>query len=79
MHSTVGLLNLGRDLGFTVSLNLLGNESLITRGRNILVSRCLDESAATHLLFIDADIGFDPRRSRACWRSTRMSSPACIR
>ncbi|MBB4199613.1 hypothetical protein CCR94_14940 [Rhodoblastus sphagnicola] len=60
MYSTVGLLNLGRELGVKVSLNLLGNESLITRGRNLLVSRFLDDASATHLIFIDADIGFDP-------------------
>jgi len=63
MHSTVGLLNLGRELGFQVSLNLLGNESLITRARNLLVSRFLDETSATHLLFVDADIGFDPQQA----------------
>lgn len=38
----------------------LGNESLITRARNVLVERFL-RSPATHLMFIDADICFDPR------------------
>ena len=38
----------------------MGNESLITRARNTIVSMMMDEKdfVATHLLFIDADIGF---------------------
>ncbi len=60
MISAIGLLRLGEQLGFRVTIDLLGYESLITRGRNLLVSRCLDDYSATHLMFIDADIGFDP-------------------
>ena len=39
----------------------MGGESLITRARNTMVSMMLDQKdfVATHLLFIDADIGFD--------------------
>ena len=44
--------------GIKLTLDLLGNESLITRGRCILAERAL-RSAATHLLFLDADIGFE--------------------
>jgi hypothetical protein len=40
-------------------VQLMGNESLITRARNILVAQFL-KSPATHLLFIDADIAFNP-------------------
>lgn len=48
--------------GYQIPLQLyfLFNESLITRARNY----CCDEfmrSGATHLMFIDSDIGFDPR------------------
>jgi hypothetical protein len=44
--------------GIQMTLDLLGNESLITRGRCILAERAL-KSKATHLLFLDADIGFE--------------------
>lgn len=44
------------DIPFTVST--LSNESLITRGRNTLVSFFMDNTQATHLFFIDADIEF---------------------
>jgi hypothetical protein len=39
-------------------VELLGNDSLITRARNSLVRTALDNPATTHLMFIDADIGF---------------------
>ena len=42
------------------SLDTLGNESLIPRGRNTLVARAMNNTRATHLMFLDADIGFDP-------------------
>ena len=40
-----------------VCFDILGNESLVQRGRNVLTER-FRQSKATHLLFIDADIGF---------------------
>lgn len=42
-----------------VSFDIMGNESLITRGRSIFTERFL-KSNATHLLFIDSDISFNP-------------------
>ena len=36
------------------------NESLISRARNTLVAKFLNNPTSTHLMFIDADIGWEP-------------------
>lgn len=46
--------------GIEVRFSFIFNESLITRARNYLVDEFL-RSGMTHMLFIDADIHFDPR------------------
>ncbi len=60
MQSICALLDYGNTNGIAVSVELLGYDSLITRGRNTLVTTFLDTATATHLMFIDADIGFTP-------------------
>jgi hypothetical protein len=46
-------------LGIQCSIEFMKNESLITRGRNNMVAKFM-VSPATHLLFIDADISWQP-------------------
>ena len=44
---------------FDLDIALLANDALITRSRSLVVAHFLDHPAATHLLFIDADISFE--------------------
>jgi hypothetical protein len=42
------------------SVDTMVNESLVCRARNNLVAKFLANPAATHLMFVDADIAWDP-------------------
>jgi hypothetical protein len=46
-------------LGINYSIDTMVNESLIPRGRNNLVAKFLFNQTASHLMFIDTDLGFD--------------------
>jgi len=46
--------------GIQMMLDTTENESLVHRARNLAVARFYQKTSATHFLFIDADIHFDP-------------------
>jgi hypothetical protein len=52
--------NTCRQLGIEWTMETMTNESLISRARNTLVAKFLNNPDSTHLMFIDADIGWEP-------------------
>ncbi len=52
--------NTCRQLGIDWTMETMTNESLISRARNTLVAKFLNNPQSTHLFFVDADIGWEP-------------------
>ena len=60
VRSLLALVNLAWARGFPMQTRFLDGDSLIPRARNRLAAEFLADARWTHLLWIDADIGFEP-------------------
>ena len=58
--SFINWANTCRQLGIDWTVETMTNESLISRARNTLTAKFLNTEGSTHLMFIDADIGWEP-------------------
>lgn len=63
-----------QERGVRMLVHMLGSDALITRARQNIVARFLGNDAASHLLFIDADIGFEPAQ---VFRLMDFDVPVC--
>jgi hypothetical protein len=62
MLSVIRLMSYAKTAGFEVSLSTVSHDALISRARSTLLAAFLDTPCATHLLFVDADISFEPQQ-----------------
>jgi hypothetical protein len=60
MTSFLRFVLMAQQVGLNWSLDTMVNESLVTRARNNLMAKMMCNKAATHFMFIDADIRFQP-------------------
>jgi hypothetical protein len=78
VHYATSLLRLEKSLravaGVSLKVQFKDGDALITRARASLISQFLEDTNATHLLFIDADIGFEPEQ---VWRLVRCGAEMC--
>jgi hypothetical protein len=60
LYSVCALRDLCMNAGIGLTFHTVGNESLLPRARNLMLAHFMSVSPSpSHLLFVDADIGFD--------------------
>ncbi|QDH16364.1 hypothetical protein [Swingsia samuiensis] len=59
MHSLIACMAEASQHNIKLTLSTLGSDALITRARNTLLHQFMTMTDASHILFIDSDIGFE--------------------
>ena len=60
VNCIMATFNMFQKLGFPIQVEFCKNDSLVSRARNNLIAKAMHDSAATHFLFIDNDITWQP-------------------
>lgn len=62
MQSCLALLRAAAARNISIRIHTLPNDPLLSRARNRIAAQFLADETATHLMFIDADMGFEPEQ-----------------
>lgn len=60
MFCLINTITLFRELNIKYAIEICRNDSLVSRARNNLIAKAMHKKDATHFLFIDADITWEP-------------------
>lgn len=60
VHSLMRTVEFFRKLGIVLKIEFCKNDSLVSRARNNLIARAMSDKTATHFMFIDNDITWEP-------------------
>lgn len=67
----INTLNLFNGLGIRIKVEFCKNDSLVSRARNNLIARAMSDKDATHFIFIDNDITWNPADVLKCMLSNK--------
>ena len=60
VSSLINTLSFFSNLGIKISVEFCRNDSLVSRARNNLIAKAMHDKEITHMMFIDADITWNP-------------------